>query len=124
MGNVQLHDGAGSLKIAVHQGFQREFLDFFAVVNAHIGSCGAALARTQRVVVEDVVTSPIFRGTPALTMMLKADARSCYSTPIVVGGSIKGMISVHRRVPWKPCPDELIQIDHYSSEAAAVLAQS
>ena len=46
-------------------------------------TCGAALRRGKRVIVEDIEQSSIFIGTPALEIQLKAGVRACQSTPLV-----------------------------------------
>ncbi len=101
-GNLQLLDGqSGSLKIVVQHGFQQEFLNFFNHVHAGQFGCGVAMQRRARVIVEDVASHPIFRGTEACAAMLQAEARAFQSTPIVRrDGSVIGMISTHyRRFP-------------------------
>src|SRR4051812_19530048 len=82
MGNIQLLEPAnGSLKIA---GFSAPFLDFFATVSAHTNSaCGATLVNRMRIMVEDVATGYLFVATPALEVMLAANARGVHSTPLL-----------------------------------------
>ena len=77
MGNIQLLEPAnGRLKIAASRGFSAPFLDFFATVSAHTNSaCGATLVNRMRIMVEDVATSYLFVATPALDIMLAANAR-------------------------------------------------
>ena len=101
-GNIQLFDGqSGSLKIVVQHGFHQDFLDYFNQVHAGQFGCGAAMERHARVIVEDVASDPIFQGTEACAVMLRAEARACQSTPLVRrDGSVVGMISTHyRRFP-------------------------
>lgn len=121
MGNIQLLDGAGNLEIAAQYGFQREFLDYFAVVNDVDTSCGSALKKARRVIVEDVTKSPIFRGKPTGATLLRAGVRSTYSTPIVVRGKIRGMVSTHRKIAWRPDVEELWRIDGFVADAASVI---
>src|SRR5215475_1869871 len=67
MGNVQLFDPAlGALRIEAQRGFEPPFLEFFESVDEGQAVCGMALARAERVIVEDVTKSPIFAGAPAL----------------------------------------------------------
>src|SRR4051812_4183222 len=84
MGNIQLLEPAnGSLKIGASRGFSAPFLDFFATVSAHTNSaCGATLVNRMRIMVEDVATSYLFVATPALDIMLVANARGVHSTPL------------------------------------------
>jgi hypothetical protein len=121
-GNIQLCDGAGHLRIAAQQGLERDFLDFFAVVKDDDTSCGRALNSARRVIVEDVATSPIFRGKPSGAALMRAGLRSTYSTPILARGRVAGMISTHRRIAWRPAAEELRRIDRFAADAASVIA--
>lgn len=121
MGNIQVLEN-GVLRIAAHQGFERPFLDFFAEVKDDESACGRALQTGQRVIVEDVRTSPVFAGKPAHAVMLKAGSRSVCSTPIRANHRLYGMLSVHRTVPWRPAADQLGLLDRFSRDAAAVIA--
>jgi PAS domain S-box-containing protein len=97
-GNVQLFDqDTEVLRLIAHRGFDAPFLTFFETVGAsHSAACGSAIAERARVIVEDVSTSPIFRGTPSLQVMLDADVRAVQSTPLLTGeGQLIGMISTH-----------------------------
>jgi GAF domain-containing protein len=121
MGNIQVLED-GILRIAAQQGFKRPFLDFFAAVKDDESACGRALQTGQRVIVEDVRTSPVFAGKPAHAVMLKAGSRSVCSTPIRVNQKLYGMLSVHRLVPWRPAADQLGLLDRFTRDAAAVMA--
>jgi GAF domain-containing protein len=121
MGNIQVFED-GALRIAAQQGFDRPFLDFFAAVKDDESACGRALQTGQRVIVEDVRTSPVFAGKPAHAVMLKAGLRSVCSTPIRVNQTLYGMLSVHRPVPWRPAADQLGLLDRFSCDAAAAMA--
>jgi PAS domain S-box-containing protein len=104
-GTLQLLDpSSGALKLAAHRGFERPFLEFFAVVPDGVGaSCGRAMERGGRVIVEDATKSPIFIGTEALEVLLAAGVRSVTSTPLIGRtGRLLGMLSTHRRVPHRP----------------------
>jgi hypothetical protein len=104
MGNIQLFDRASAaLRIEVQRGFQKPFLQFFDSVHDGHAACGTALENRAQVIVEDVSESRIFAGTPALEVVLDAGVRSVQSTPLVArSGCVLGMISTHRRMPWKP----------------------
>jgi GAF domain-containing protein len=103
MANVQLLDAtAGGLRIAAYNGFDQDFLDFFAVVDGPGSACGAAFARAAAVTVEDVAHSPVFDGTPAQYVVLRAGVRAVHSTPIRdISGRPIGMLSVHYRHPHR-----------------------
>ncbi|MBV8082880.1 MAG: GAF domain-containing protein [Candidatus Eremiobacteraeota bacterium] len=100
MGNIQLVDRDGVLRITVHDGFADEFLAFFSEVKESEAACGTALKTRQTIVVEDVERSPLFVGTPALKIMLNAGARAVQSTPIFSrSGELIGIFSTHYRQP-------------------------
>jgi hypothetical protein len=52
--------------------------------------------------------------------LLRAGLRSTRSTPIVVDGKIRGMISTHRGINWRPDAEELRRIDSFSADAATL----
>jgi GAF domain-containing protein len=122
-GNIQLHDGAGNLRIVAQHGLEREFLDYFAVVSddADDTACGRALRRGQRIIVEDVAGSPIFRGKASGRMLLRAGLNSAHSTPITADGRLFGMISTHRKINWRPDAEELRRIDRIAADAASAI---
>lgn len=104
-GDIQLLDPSSlALRIVAQRGFPQWWLEFWNGVPAPQGSCGIAVQRGERVVVEDVENSPIFTGA-ALEMHLKAGVRALQSTPISSRlGKPLGVLSTH----YKNCcwPDE------------------
>ena len=120
-GNVQLLDSkTGALRVFVQRGFQPAFLDFFDAVRDGAGSaCSAALQAGKRIVVEDVQTSPVFAGTPALQIMLDANARAVQSTPLVTrSGRLVGMLSTHFDAPHRVSPKENQLLDVLARQTA------
>jgi PAS domain S-box-containing protein len=120
-GNVQLLDSkSGSLRIFVQRGFQRAFLDFFdSVCDDASSACGAAMQAGKRIVVEDVRTSPVFAGTPALQIMLAANSRAVQSTPLVTrSGRLVGMLSTHFDAPHRVAPNEIQLLDVLARQTA------
>ncbi|BBA68799.1 Oxygen sensor histidine kinase NreB [Geobacter sulfurreducens] len=112
MGNLQLLDASGALKIVAHRGFGAPFLDFFSTVRDGCACCGTALRLGTRMVIEDVTQSPVFAGTPALEVMLDAGARAVQSTPLVSSsGPLLGMLSTHYRSPRRPDERDLRLLD-------------
>jgi signal transduction histidine kinase/DNA-binding response OmpR family regulator len=123
MGNIQLLEH-GVLKIVAQRGFKTSFLEFFSVVHDGMAACGAALQRGERIIVEDVSTSEIFASTPALPVMLAANARAVQSTPLVTrSGEILGMFSTHYKTPHRPNDHELKLLDALARQAADLLEQ-
>ena len=122
-GNVQLYDAAsGALKIVAQRGFQRDFLDYLNSVHEGTASCGAASQRRERVIVEDVLTDPVFA--PHLHIVVPAGYRAVQSTPLLSrNGELLGMISTHFRNPHRPSEHELRLFDLYARQAADVIAR-
>jgi two-component sensor histidine kinase/PAS domain-containing protein len=120
-GNIQLVDPASqTLTIAAHRGFAELFLKFFDGVSA--SACAVARRRRERVIVDDVTTSPIFAGEQSLNVLLEADVRAVQSTPLVDRmGSVIGMISTHYDVPHRPTDRELRFMDLLAAIASGYL---
>jgi PAS domain S-box-containing protein len=125
MGNIQLLDSAGVLRIEAQKGFSQEFLDFFnRVTKDEAATCGAALAGRERVVVEDVQASPIFAGTPALKVLLNAGVRTVQSTPMIShSGVLVGMLSTHYKQPKRPSDRDLRLMDLLARQAADLIGK-
>jgi len=122
MGNIQLLDGAGRLKIVAHRGFNASFLEFFDHVHDGFAACGSALKMGERMIVEDVARSPIFAGTAALDAMLDAGATAVQSTPLISrSGKVLGMFSTHYRRPRRPTQRELQLLDLLARQAADLI---
>ncbi len=121
MGNIQLVED-GALKIVAQRGFDAPYLEFFETVNAGAAGCGTAIVAGQRIVVEDVASSPIFAGTSALEVMIGAGARAMQSTPLFSrSGQILGVFSTHYRSPRVPSEREVRMLDMLSRQAADVI---
>jgi PAS domain S-box-containing protein len=123
-GNIQLLDHTSSvLEIAVHQGFARPFLDFFARVDrGDAAACGTAMKSAERVIVEDVARSDIFVGQRSLDVLLEAGVRAVQSTPLVSSaGETLGMISTHFSEVHRPRERELGLLDLLARQAADYL---
>ncbi len=100
-GNIQLLEPSdATLRITVHKGFGKEFLQYFRVVKDTHSACGSAMSTMSRVVVSDVSSDAIFKGQKALSIMLKAQARACQSTPLISSsGRLFGVLSTHYTDP-------------------------
>src|SRR5262245_7785445 len=119
MGSVQLVDGDGGLRITVQRGFKQSFLEYFSSVKVSEYCCGLALRRRQRIVVEDVTTSPIFADRQSQDMMLAAGARACQSTPLMAeSGQVVGVLSTHFHAPTQPSDSALRHLDALAARAA------
>src|SRR5262252_398923 len=82
------------------------------------------MKRARRVIVEDVTQSPIFRGNPALEVILDAGARSVQSTPLTdASGHIMGMLSTHWRHPRRLSESDLSMLDVLAKRTTVLLRQ-
>ena len=122
LGNVQLLDSQGALRIAAQHGFARPFLEFFAEVKGAESACGVALILGRQYSVADVEMHPVFRGTAAGEVMLAAGARAVESSPIMsTTGVPLGMLSVHHRQPGTPDECVLALLARIARRAGALL---
>jgi signal transduction histidine kinase/DNA-binding response OmpR family regulator len=122
-GNLQLLDPvSGSLMLAAHRGFEEPFRKYFASVGDHDSACGVAMARSERLVVEDVTQGDIFVGKPSLDVLREAGVRAVQSTPLMSSaGQLLGMISTHFPQPHQPVERELRLMDLLARQAADYL---
>ena len=122
MGNIQLLE-RDVLRIAAQRGFDCPFLEFFASVPGEQAACGTALQRGERVIVDDVLNSPIFVGTSALDVMVAAGAHAVQSTPLVSrSGRVLGMFSTHyQSAPQQPSERALRLLDILARQAADLI---
>ena len=117
-GNIQLLD-RGVLRLAASRGFEKPFLDYFDAVDGACAACGSAVARGERVLVEDVETSPVFEGTPELGALRQAGVRALQSTPLFGRrGELVGMLSTHYARPTRPSESDLHALDLLGRQAA------
>jgi PAS domain-containing protein len=125
-GTIQLLDAESSdLRIMGQRGFPKWWLDFWNETGKGKGTCGTALERGTRVIVEDVEQSPIFLGTPALEIQRRAGVRSVQSTPLFSrSGSPLGMFSTHYRQPQRPDERTLRLLDLLARQAADIIERT
>jgi two-component sensor histidine kinase/HAMP domain-containing protein len=125
-GNIQLVDPVLSdLRIAAQRGFPDWWLDYWNTVSKGKGACGTALSRGERVIIEDIEQSPIFAGTPALEIQLRAGVRAVQSTPLMNReGKPLGMFSTYFKVPHRPDGRQLRLLDLLARQAADIIERS
>jgi chemotaxis methyl-accepting protein methylase/signal transduction histidine kinase len=123
MGNIQLVNETGGLTIGAQEGFRQAFSGFIDSVQADSASAwGAALERHERVIVEDVAQSPMFRDSPSLNILLAAGVRAVQSTPLVgLSGELVGMLSTHSRTATHFAHADLRWLDLLARQAADVI---
>jgi PAS domain S-box-containing protein len=122
-GNIQLLEPeARVLTIAAHRGFGPTFLKYFQSVRDDPSACSAAMQLGQRIIVEDVTTSPIFVGQPSMNVLIDAGVRAVISTPLISSaGNLLGMISTHYCRPHRSNERELGLVDLLARQAADYL---
>lgn len=121
-GSIQLVNANGKLEIVTQRGFPDWWVQFWNTVSAGHGACGKALETRQRVIVEDVESSPIFVGTQALEIQRRAGVRAVQSTPLVGrSGKLLGMFSTHFKVPHRPDERALRFLDLLARHAADII---
>jgi PAS domain S-box-containing protein len=122
-GKLQLLDSAsGRLVIEAQRGFDKPFLDFFSHGHGKETAWGAAMLSKRRVMVEDVIESPLFAGKPALDVLLEAGVRAVQSTPLLSSANnLLGMLSTHFDRPTRLGDRELRLLDLLARLAADYL---
>jgi len=100
-GYVQIAgDVAGTLTVACQRGFDSKSLEALSAIGPGHRSASDAQASAERMVVEDVATSPVFAGPQAREALLAAGVRALQSTPLIGStGEVLGMLSTHFRRP-------------------------
>ncbi len=123
MGSIQLLDEAGGLRIAAHNGLDRPFLDYFGSVSKEVHIvCGRAMADCRRVIVDDVIESPLLRDSPTLDVLLKAGIRAFQTTPLIGRtGEVVGMFSTHYQTARQPEEADLRLLDLLARQAADLI---
>ncbi|MCV6587407.1 MAG: EAL domain-containing protein [Marinobacterium sp.] len=75
-----------------------------------IGSCGTAVARRARVIVEDINTHPYWAAYK--TLALQAGLQACWSEPIInTQGEVLGTFAIYHPQPQSPSPRDLETIE-------------
>jgi putative methionine-R-sulfoxide reductase with GAF domain len=103
LGTLQIYDPqARILNLTAQVGLDAAFIDHFRVVLGGHAACGAALARRQRVTIQDVATDPIY-SSKSRSIMLANYARSVHTVPLINSHKkLIGMVSALYRDPAVP----------------------
>ena len=76
-----------------------------------VGSCGTAVFRKERVIVEDILNHPYWER--ARKLVAKTELRSCWSEPVIAtDGSILGTFAIYHRYPCAPEEHDVEYIHH------------
>ncbi len=113
MGALQLYDPVSNqLTITAQHGIAQRFLDEFGRLDHPPSAFTLAQERGERVIVEDIGSSPIFADNPIREVMLEAGMIGLQSTPLFSrSGRLVGMFSTYSRVPHKPAERDLWLLD-------------
>ncbi|HEY0060118.1 MAG TPA: PAS domain-containing protein, partial [Flavisolibacter sp.] len=79
------------------------------VIGPRVGSCGTAAFTKQTVIVENILTDPLWEEFRELA--LTHNLQACWSTPLIGSdGAVKGTFAIYYPEPKKPSPDDLHMI--------------
>lgn len=125
MGNLQIVDPASrKLRIVSHVGLDEDWLAYWRDVDYLQGTCGAALRRGERVIVENTSTSMLLAAPEMREVFAKAGIMAVQSTPLIDSKrEVIGMISTHFRTPHRPDERTLRLLDLLAREAADILGR-
>jgi diguanylate cyclase (GGDEF)-like protein/PAS domain S-box-containing protein len=97
--------------------FYREAIDGIAI-GEHVGSCGTAAYRRERVCVSDIATDPLWSDYRELA--LKAGVGSCWSTPIfATDGALLGTFALYHSQP-RECGDDDADLVELATHLAGI----
>jgi PAS domain S-box-containing protein len=119
MGHVQLLSPDGAvLSLAVQQGFQPDFVEFFRELPASGESVSVwPLTSGQRLVIENVESEPSYESLRAVARV--AGYRALMTTRLVApDGAPLGLVSTHFRAPHRPTAQQLQRLDPYLRQAS------
>ena len=122
-GSIQLYDEVSrTLRLVAHQGFPKSFLDSSAKVDsASGGACGVALAKCDRVVIEDVEREPA--SAQRQDEARAAGYRAVVAAPLcATSGKMVGVLAMHFRGPHQLSPSELRLVDICARQGADAIS--
>lgn len=125
-GSIQVFNKQScSLKIYVHSGFEKSFLERYENVVHDMGGCVKAFQEKRRVIIDVATQSPIFIGTPDLQLIFDEGIESVQSTPMISSsGNILGILSTHYKTRHSFNERELRIFDLLARQAADVLERT
>ncbi len=81
-------------------------------IGPSVGSCGTAIYKQQRIIVENIQSNPLWDGFKELAESFKL--RACWSTPIFSDSkTVLGSFAIYYRQPLMPQQDHLDVIDRF-----------
>jgi two-component system, sensor histidine kinase len=93
------------------------------MVGPAAGSCGTAAHRSERVIVEDIRTDPLWEDFRELAE--SAGVAACWSQPVrLADGTLMGTFALYYDEPKSPNDEELQTIEAAASRAALILERA
>jgi PAS domain S-box-containing protein len=123
-GKLQLlKSDSGRLDVVAACGFSKTWWKYFNQVGvSSAATSGQVLQHRRRVIVEDITSSDLFVGTPALSIQLGENVRAVQSTPLISRtGELLGVVSTHFSAPHRPTERELHWLDLLARQAADLI---
>jgi hypothetical protein len=110
LGNIQLIDPDGALRIEAQHGFAKPFLDFFDRVGiGDASACARALREQRQIFVEDIRGEAVSPGMARAGVLLEAGVLAVASSPVFdADGAAIGVVSTHYR---RVTPAEAVDLD-------------
>ncbi|GAA5481897.1 chemotaxis protein CheB [Haloferula sargassicola] len=125
MGDLQLSDDTGRLRIRASRGFKQDWDRFWDVAPSLFGSCEAALHKGHRVIVKDVEDSEHFDDEECRKVLRRAGVRAVQSTPLFGRGArLLGMISTHYHQPTRADERSLRLLDLLARQTSEILERT
>ena len=124
-GSMQTVIAADQLQLVAHHRLGKTFLDRFQFNSANFGSCGRALAEGTRVLVEDIASSPIFKDTSGLGVLMDEGITTINSTPLIGrSGDVLGILNLFYTNRHEASVPELHLIDLLAGQAADAVGRT
>jgi len=122
-GTLEIYDPASeTLHLRVQRGFQSPFLEYFAARPGSVGSSMEAMRRRERVLAEDVRSSPLFEQASTREVLEAAGVRAVLSVPVLgPDGRLLAVLSTHWAEPLKPDDATLRLLDLLSRQVADLI---
>ncbi|MFN3712189.1 MAG: response regulator [Alcanivoracaceae bacterium] len=94
-----------------------------APIGPRTGSCGTALWRRERVIVEDIGSDPLWEDYRAIAT--QAGLAACWSEPIKsADGEVLGTFAIYHRTPHRPTPEDIDAITSVANLAALAIERA
>jgi PAS domain S-box-containing protein len=120
-GTIQLMEG-GAPRIVAQRGFDAEVVRLLDGAHQNDGSHADGTDLPERVIVEDIASTPAYATAKARYALLAAGARALQCTPLVSrSGDLLGMFSTHYRAPSRPSERQLRLLDILARQAADLI---